>query len=1369
MAGRTGRGWERLFGRFCRERVSLRSLAVEALEVRRLLAFAPVAGDDVVAVGAGSAIVLDSLLLNDSDADGHALRITSITSPAHGSLTAVAGGHYRYTPAAGYAGLDSFSYTVTDGLDGSDTGLVRLSVNQVIDVAAARSQILAGVTTIHSGVQPGRLVAYGPEAFAVARYPGDLSEGPMIAAAGWGRGKVIAVPDHQMLNMASYGDTGTTGQFYRNGLAWLTGTTATTIRIVTPTQGTADWLRSQGYTRVTVSSNYATALTNADVLVGWLGSNPSQASLDAIAGFVRGGGGLFLAEYGAGYSWWWGKAETAVPGSRLLREAGIGFPYGNRWDTGLIDATTVATGQVEAETVIGVLADSRGFSQAVIDEAAAVMNGMFAVLPPGDTLAAELRQTYDTRIQSINPTPATPLTDSFNKALITQEMNLIKDLPPIEVTAHRTAEAVYGTIDPAAPRLVGHTVLLDTSKTGWLATGMYAAPGELVTLTFPPSMVGRGYTVQLSGHVDTIAGRDSWDRVPFGVARSFVITGPTVQVAGAFGGAIYVNVGGSGGGTPPGLGQVPVTISGAIRAPLFVLGKTTDAAWVAGIRMNPAPYAEFVSDGLAFSVPSAWIRNLANPTELMTYWDDAVAFMDYVGSYESLRTGPERINVDVQISAGLLHAGYPIQGPTWASEELVDLGQLRTSGNWGYFHELGHEMQRRPDRAWGWENPFTFSGDVEVTVNIFANAALEQMVPGTGTGGWGYSAHPVEVMTRAAATVNDPAAVAFDTKDPYPFYFQLADGFGWETYRAVIGGYSRDQDLNPSALPQSAQARKDQWLIRWSRAAGRNMVGYMVDHWGLEVSQSAIDTVDALGLPGWMPLVAQDDVGTYQGGLPVTIDVLANDLTLDDSAQVVWFSSVVGGTLADLGDGRFRFTPASGFSGETSFTYTVANAAGVTDVRTVRLAPPTPRSHWNFDEASGTLLGDSAGSANGTIVSAAWTTGQDGSALLFNGQNSKVTLGTGPSLAGKTDFTLSAWVKTTATTAGVIIQQRNGGFNGQYQLSVNANGTPGFMVYGNSGYQFSFSGNRAINDGKWHHVAAVRSGTRGSLYVDGQLVGSASGTVRDLSGGIGVGIGADIRDNNKFFQGSIDEVAIYDVGLGATEIGLLALPSVITVATGQTATDQITRSGTRPLTKRGEGTLILDRGNAHSGGTVVEAGELVVQHLSALGTGPLRILPGARVTFQVGTGQVVVAGLDLTPTSTLDVGRGSILVTDGGFLDNSGIIALLARKRSHLPWVGPGIMSSSIQPDSFREIGSQVLPDGSLRVGYAAVGDANMDGRVSIQDLIALNAGGKYGTSATDAGWWQGDFNSDGRVTITDLILLVAAGLYGGDSYLIDN
>ena len=54
---------------------------------------------------------------------------------------------------------------------------------------------------------------------------------------------------------------------------------------------------------------------------------------------------------------------------------------------------------------------------------------------------------------------------------------------------------------------------------------------------------------------------------------------------------------------------------------------------------------------------------------------------------------------------------------------------------------------------------------------------------------------------------------------------------------------------------------------------------------------------------------------------------------------------------------------------------------------------------------------------------------------------------------------------------------------------------------------------------------------------------------------------------------------------------------------------------------------------------------------------------------------------------------------------------------------------------------------------------------MDIQDLIALTAAGKYGTSATNAGWWEGDFNGDGRVDVGDLIALVSSGLYGSDSY----
>jgi len=128
------------------------------------------------------------------------------------------------------------------------------------------------------------------------------------------------------------------------------------------------------------------------------------------------------------------------------------------------------------------------------------------------------------------------------------------------------------------------------------------------------------------------------------------------------------------------------------------------------------------------------------------------------------------------------------------------------------------------------------------------------------------------------------------------------------------------------------------------------------------------------------------------------------------------------------------------------------------------------------------------------------------------------------------DFSVAAWIKTSATTNGVIIQQRDtAGFNGQYRFRVNNNGTLQFMIYGDSAYQFDFATTQAINDGNWHHVVAVRDGNAGSIYIDGNSTpaATASGTVRNLSAGISTNIGRDVRDGNLNFNGSIDEVLVY--------------------------------------------------------------------------------------------------------------------------------------------------------------------------------------------------------------------------------------------------
>ena len=140
------------------------------------------------------------------------------------------------------------------------------------------------------------------------------------------------------------------------------------------------------------------------------------------------------------------------------------------------------------------------------------------------------------------------------------------------------------------------------------------------------------------------------------------------------------------------------------------------------------------------------------------------------------------------------------------------------------------------------DSHYTFAGDQEVTVNIFANAAQEAFVPGIQVDDppWGWANHPDEVMRRATATVNDTARPNFDAKDPYPFYYQLADGFGWEGYRAVMTVYN-DNHAADSAARLTNQQKKDLWLERWSETTGHNLTDYMVNRWGLEVSQASQD------------------------------------------------------------------------------------------------------------------------------------------------------------------------------------------------------------------------------------------------------------------------------------------------------------------------------------------------------------------------------------------------------------------------------------------------------------------------------------------------------------------------------------------------
>ena len=232
------------------------------------------------------------------------------------------------------------------------------------------------------------------------------------------------------------------------------------------------------------------------------------------------------------------------------------------------------------------------------------------------------------------------------------------------------------------------------------------------------------------------------------------------------------------------------------------------------------------------------------------------------------------------------------------------------------------------------------------------------------------------------------------------------------------------------------------------------------------------------------------------------------------------------------------------------------------------VALDAPKDFWPLDETNAPTAFDYWGGNNGTqngnvALGVAGPVppveaGFDASttAYGFDGASGYIELGTGPALSGTTDFTLEAWVNTTSAASGVIIQQRyTAGYNGEFEFEVNANGTLYFLLYGGGAYQFSFNSTNTapLNDGNWHHVAAVRNGSNGYLYADGKLVGAATGAPAPLDPTFTVFIGADMRNYNTYFSGSLSSVAIYTHALSAAQlahhavIGISGPPPVLSL------------------------------------------------------------------------------------------------------------------------------------------------------------------------------------------------------------------------------
>ncbi|MDG3005072.1 cellulose binding domain-containing protein [Paludisphaera mucosa] len=91
---------------------------------------APVAVDDAAWTAPGRPVTT-TVLANDADADGDPLKVAAAAQGRHGTTAVGADGAITYTPAAGFTGPDSFTYTISDGRAATATATVTLTVSNL--------------------------------------------------------------------------------------------------------------------------------------------------------------------------------------------------------------------------------------------------------------------------------------------------------------------------------------------------------------------------------------------------------------------------------------------------------------------------------------------------------------------------------------------------------------------------------------------------------------------------------------------------------------------------------------------------------------------------------------------------------------------------------------------------------------------------------------------------------------------------------------------------------------------------------------------------------------------------------------------------------------------------------------------------------------------------------------------------------------------------------------------------------------------------------------------------------------------------------------------------------------------------------------
>lgn len=191
-------------------------------------------------------------------------------------------------------------------------------------------------------------------------------------------------------------------------------------------------------------------------------------------------------------------------------------------------------------------------------------------------------------------------------------------------------------------------------------------------------------------------------------------------------------------------------------------------------------------------------------------------------------------------------------------------------------------------------------------------------------------------------------------------------------------------------------------------------------------------------------------------------------------------------------------------------------------------------------ESEAALAADSSGNRHdGRVVGGAtWTSGDFGGALNLNGEDAYLDCGAAEGLNISARGSVTAWCRPESLQGGIVNWSTGGNWGDErLVLAINTYGGAqrmmGCIANGRSFQQLALD-NPPV--GEWTHFAITFSGTEVRTYQDGVLVQAQRQAVPIDVAGVPLWIGRCQGLGKDFFQGQIDEVAVFSRVLSAEDV-----------------------------------------------------------------------------------------------------------------------------------------------------------------------------------------------------------------------------------------